>query len=277
LRHLVLRRGEFTGEILVLLSASSALQVPLALFAEELLALNLDGKIVGILHAQNDGVADAVKNENVQLLHGRDFYYEKLCGLKFCSEIHRANSGFISEQSLMFKVSMFSFFQTNSKAAEILYGVVRKFAGEGATALDMYCGTGTIAQIISPDFQSVVGVELIEEAVAAARENASQNNITNCEFHAGDAFAVLEALSPAHKDAIIVDPPRDGLHPKALAEIAALNASRLIYVACKLKSLVRDLPALLDAGYALQSIEAVDMFPRTPHVEVVALLQRENM
>ncbi|MCL2576743.1 MAG: 23S rRNA (uracil(1939)-C(5))-methyltransferase RlmD [Defluviitaleaceae bacterium] len=256
LRHLVLRRGEFTGEILVLLSASSNLQTPLNLFAEKLLSLPLDGKITGILHAENDGVADAVKNENIQLLHGRDFYYEKICGLKF-------------------KVSAFSFFQTNSRAAEILYGVVREFADTGATALDMYCGTGTIAQIISPDFQAVIGVELIEEAIMAARENASQNNLTNCEFHAGDAFAILEKLPQSlSSDVIIVDPPRDGLHPKALAKISALNAPRIIYVACKPKSLVRDLPTLIDAGYALEKIEAVDMFPRTPHVEAIVLLQR---
>jgi len=258
LRHLVLRRGHFTNEILVLLSTTSNLQTPLNLFSENLLALPLDGKIVGILHAENDGVADAVKNENVRLLHGRDFYYEKICGLSF-------------------KVSAFSFFQTNSHAAEILYGVVQKFAGNGANALDMYCGTGTIAQIISPAFQSVTGIELIEEAILAAKENALQNNISNCNFLAGDAFKTLsEITNTPNFDAIILDPPRDGLHPKALAGIAALNAPKIIYVACKPKSLVRDLPTLLDAGYTLEKIEAVDMFPRTPHVEVVVELHSIN-
>ncbi|MCL2224211.1 MAG: 23S rRNA (uracil(1939)-C(5))-methyltransferase RlmD [Defluviitaleaceae bacterium] len=275
LRHLVLRRGEFTGEIIVLLSATSNLQTPLDLFAKSLLELPLNGEIVGILHAQNDGVADAVKNENITLLHGRDYYHEKICNLQF-------------------KVSAFSFFQTNSRGAEILYEVVRKFAGalpktmptqnSPQCALDMYCGTGTIAQIISPAFDKVIGVELIEEAIAAAKENATANGITNCEFHAGDAFATLEALtSQALKfegegglDVIILDPPRDGLHPKALAKIAALSAPQIIYVACKPKSLVRDLPALIGAGYKLAKIEAVDMFPRTPHMEAVALLRHGN-
>jgi len=265
LRHLVLRRGEFTGEILVILSASSALETPLEDFAENLLALPLSGEIVGILHAKNDGVADAVKNENITLLHGRNFYNESICGLKF-------------------EVSAFSFFQTNSRGAEVLYEIVNKFSSplplkKTGIALDMYCGTGTIAQIISPKFERVIGVELVEDAVLAARKNAAANEIANCEFHAGDAFETLsnfsffeEGASPP--DVIILDPPRDGLHPKACAKIAALAAPRIVYVACKPKSLVRDLPLLLGAGYALRAIEAVDMFPRTPHMEAVALLER---
>jgi 23S rRNA (uracil-5-)-methyltransferase RumA len=260
LRHLVLRRGEFTGEILVLLSAASTLATPPEAFAEKLLELPLNGQIVGILHAVNDGVADAVKNENTRLLYGRDFYNEKICGLDF-------------------KVSAFSFFQTNSCGAEVLYEIVRKFAGTGASALDMCCGTGTIAQIISPAFKKVVGVEIIEEAIAAAKENAATNGISNCEFHAGDAFEILQSL-PLQKlkfASIILDPPRDGLHAKALATIAALSAPKIIYVACKPKSLARDLPVLTQAGYALSKMEAVDMFPRTPHVEVVALLQQKEL
>ena len=258
LRHLVLRRGEFTGEILVLLSTASGVSDLASRFANELQTLPIDGKIVGILHSENDGVADAVKNENVKILHGNDYYNELLCGLKF-------------------KVSMFSFFQTNSRAAEVLYEVVRKFALTGAIALDLYCGTGTIAQIISSAFDKVVGVEIVEEAIHAARENAQMNGITNCEFHAGDTFALLEnLLKNEHADTIIVDPPRDGLHPKALAKIAALPAPRLVYVSCKPKSLTRDIPTLIEAGYTLVKIEAVDMFPRTPHMEAIALLRRAD-
>ena len=255
LRHLVLRRGEFTGEILVMLSATSDLQTPLEPFIKELLALPLNGKIVGILHAINDGVADAVKNECINILYGQDYYYEKICGLHF-------------------KVSAFSFFQTNSKAAEVLYGVVKNFTESSQTALDLYCGTGTISQIISPGFQTVIGVEIVEEAISSARENASLNKITNCEFHAGDAFTVLEHKKIPAPDVIIVDPPRDGLHPKALSKIAALSAPRIIYVACKPKSLARDLPILIESGYQIEKIEAVDMFPRTPHVEAIALLRQ---
>jgi tRNA/tmRNA/rRNA uracil-C5-methylase (TrmA/RlmC/RlmD family) len=302
LRHLVLRRGEFTGEILVLLSAASTLQAPLDLFAKNLLSLKLNGNIVGIMHAENDGVADTVKNENIKILHGRDFFYEKICGLQF-------------------KISAFSFFQTNSGAAEILYGVVKEFAeaspphphslfekseaktlignrasrdsheksfegGLGETslqksfpqglALDLYCGTGTISQIVSPLFEKVIGVEIVEEAILAARENASLNGISNCEFFAGDAFEVLERENIPAPDVIIVDPPRDGLHPKALAKIIALSAKKIIYVACKPKSLMRDLPFFTDAGYVTEKTEAIDMFPYTPHVEVVTVLRSAN-
>jgi len=325
LRHLVLRRGENTGEILVLLSTASALQANLDEFVAELLAIDLDGEIVGIMRAINDGVADAVKSENVEILHGRDYYYDEL---QFSPEVSSqpcSETGSQVARRLRFKISQFSFFQTNTKGAEALYSIVREFASEGNSqrsmdasqaqifaeaqepsdiplqkkphlALDLYCGTGTIAQIIAPDFEKVIGVEIIEEAVVAAKENATANGITNCEFFAGDAFEVLQALpyangnssnasscrdaSKPHSDVacnfstIIVDPPRDGLSPKALAHIVALGAPRVVYVACKPKSLARDLPTFIDAGYALEKIEAVDMFPRTPHLECVALLRR---
>jgi len=258
LRHLVLRRGEFTGEILINLVTSSALAAPLPPLMQKLRALELDGEIVGILHSTNDGVADAVKNENVNLLWGRDYYNEKICGLDF-------------------KVSAFSFFQTNSAGAEFLYDIVRKFAGTGETAYDLYCGTGTIAQILSPSFEKVVGVELVEDAIKAANDNAAINGITNCSFYAGDVLDIIQELNHRHlPDVVVVDPPRDGLHPKALPHIIALGASRLVYVACKPSSLARDLPALAAAGYVVEKIEGMDMFPRTPHVEAVALLRRTN-
>jgi len=279
LRHLVLRRGENTGEILVLLSAASSLGASLENFSDGLLKLPLAGKIVGVLHSENDGLADAVKNEKIKILRGRDFFFEEICGLRF-------------------KISAFSFFQTNSRGAEILFAFVRDFAGANGTALDLYCGTGTIAQVVAPNFERVVGVEIVEEAIFAARENAAINGIANCEFFAGDAFEVLQKIFFASGErvgfcensmcgcdenttessrfsrinAVIVDPPRDGLHPKALEKIAALGAPRIVYVACKPKSLVRDLPFLLRAGYEVQKIEAVDMFPRTPHIELVTVL-----
>jgi len=258
LRHLVLRRGEFTGEILLNLSTTSTLTTPLEPLVEGLCRLKLDGKIVGILHSVNDGVADAVKNENVKLLHGRDYYNEAICGLKF-------------------KVSAFSFFQTNSAGAEVLYGLVRDYAAnqDAKLAYDLYCGTGTIAQILSPYFEKVLGIELVEDAIKAAKDNAKLNGITNCDFYAGDVQAVIQA-HPATPDVVVVDPPRDGLHPKALPLIAELGAPRLVYVACKPKSLARDLGLLVAAGYTVEKIEGMDMFPRTPHVEAIALLRRAN-
>ena len=315
LRHLVLRRGEFTGEILVNLSTTSGLQAELAPLISQLLGLQLDGKIVGILHSVNDGVADTVKDENVRVLHGRDYFHERICGLEFT-------------------VSAFSFFQTNSSGAEVLYGVVRDMAantsianptglaphshtphveGHGTLAYDLYCGTGTIAQILSPSFKKVIGIELNPEAIKAAKENAKLNNISNCEFYTADVLAALSkddgqcvgvfstahaepdthaavnadsgqvpaAHAPAHRillggvpDVIVVDPPRDGLHPKALAKLIELAPSRLVYVACKPVSLARDIAVLTAAGYKPVRAVGVDMFPRTPHVECVMLLER---
>ena len=260
LRHLVLRRGHFTGEVLVMLSTTSGLAVDLAPFVAGLRALPLRGEMVGILHAITDSVADAIKNENVAILYGRDFYREKLY------------------DALTFHVSAFSFFQTNSAGAQVLYDIVRSYAGAGDTALDLYCGTGTIAQVIAPAFKRVVGLELVPEAVEVARANAELNGLTNCAFHAVDitqaAAQKHELLAVRTPDAVVVDPPRDGLSPKALAAVAAMDAARIVYVACKPASLARDLPYLLMAGYRLEKLTAVDMFPRTPHVEAVALLRK---
>ena len=276
LRHLVVRRGEFTGEILLNLSTTSTLATPLEPLVKGLCNLELDGKIVGILHSVNDGVADAIKNENVKLLFGRDYYNEEISGLKF-------------------KVSAFSFFQTNSAGAEKLYDIVKNYAGEhslplqtqsaldlggncvrpSTLAYDLYCGTGTIAQILSPHFEKILGVELIADAIKAAKDNAKLNSITNCDFYAGDVQAVIRE-HPATPDVVVVDPPRDGLHPKALPLIVDLGAPRLVYVACKPKSLARDLGLLVAAGYTVEKIEGMDMFPRTPHVEAIALLRRND-
>jgi len=262
LRHLVLRRGEFTGEVLLVLSTTSTLAMPLEPLAEGLRSLELNGEIVGILHSVNDGVADAVKNENTRLLWGRDYYNEVLF------------KNYDSQNALKFKVSAFSFFQTNSAGAEVLYSIVRNYAtGSGTLAYDLYCGTGTIAQVLSPYFEKVLGIELIEDAIKVAKDNAKLNGITNCEFFAGDVAHVIQSHQ-AIPDIVIVDPPRDGLHPKAIPHIIQLNAPTMIYVACKPKSLVRDLDILTSAGYKVEKIEGVDMFPRTPHVECVALLTR---
>ncbi|MCL2528503.1 MAG: 23S rRNA (uracil(1939)-C(5))-methyltransferase RlmD [Defluviitaleaceae bacterium] len=261
LRHLVLRRGEFTGEVLINLSATSGLGTDLAPLITQLLGLNLDGNIVGILHSVNDGVADTVKDEDIRILWGQDFFREHICGLDFI-------------------VSAFSFFQTNSAGAQVLYGVVKDMAlqsADGYTSLayDLYCGTGTIAQVLSPYFDKVIGVELNPAAIEAAKENAEINKITNCEFIAGDVLALLnqEEVMPG---VTVIDPPRDGLHPKALAKLIALAPPRLVYVACKPTSLARDLVALTAAGYKPVRVIGVDMFPRTPHVEAIMLLCRTN-
>ena len=251
LRHLILRRGEFTGEILVGLSVTSSLEADLNPLIKSLTTLTLTGELKGIMKIVNDGVADAVKNEKTTILWGQDYYTEKICNLTF-------------------NVSMFSFFQTNSSAAEVLYKIVQEYAEQSKLAYDLYCGTGTITQIISPKFNQVIGIEIIEDAIKAAKANAKLNNITNCTFHTGDVLTTLDTTETPNT--IIVDPPRDGLHPKTLSKIIEISPEFIIYVACKPASLARDLVTLTKANYTLKNLEAVDMFPRTPHVECIALV-----
>ena len=285
LRHLVLRRGEFTGELLICLSTTSTLETDLAPLVTQLLELQrehkLVGKITGILYSINDGVSDTVKDDNIRVLYGQDRFRESICGLDFT-------------------ISAFSFFQTNSAGAEVLYGVVKEMAvqalssgfGKAANptenpspakpaalpqlAYDLYCGTGTIAQVLSSYFEKVVGIELNPGAIKAAQENMRLNGIANCEFFAGDVQELLEPSRAATPDVVVVDPPRNGLHPKALAKLITLSPPRLVYVACKPESLARDMTALVEAGYRPVRAVGVDMFPRTPHVECVMLLQRHD-
>jgi 23S rRNA (uracil-5-)-methyltransferase RumA len=272
LRHLLVRKGQKTGEILIdLVTATQATAgTPdearekrlLAAWCEKLLALTLTGTIRGILHTKNDSVADVVKDEGTDVLYGGDFFYEELLGLKF-------------------RITPFSFFQTNSRGAEVLYETARSFILDGdANALggkvvyDLYSGTGTIAQMIAPVCREVVGVEIVEEAVEAARENAALNGLSNCTFLAGDVLKVLDEIE-VKPDYIILDPPRDGIHPKALERIIAYGVPRLVYISCKPTSLARDLAVFLARGYEVKKVQCVDMFPGTYHVETVCLLSRK--
>lgn len=258
LRHLLLRRGVTTGEILVHLVTTTQEQWDMEPLVQELLALPLEGKIVGIMHILNDSLSDVVQSDETRILYGRDYFYETLLGLQF-------------------KVSTFSFFQPNSLAAEVLYSVVRDYIGDtrDQEVFDLYSGTGTIAQLAAAVAKEVIGVEIVEEAVIAARENAQRNGLTNCRFIAGDVLKVLDELSEK-PDTIILDPPRDGIHPKALPKILAYGVENIVYISCKATSLARDLPAFLDAGYRLEKACCVDQFCETVHVETVVLLGRKK-
>lgn len=254
LRHLLVRRAIKTGEILVDLITTTQEELDLKPMADRLLQLPLNGKVVGILHTFNDSLADAVINDRTEILYGQDYFFEELLGLKF-------------------KISPFSFFQTNSLGAEVLYEAARNYVGEtkDKVVFDLYSGTGTIAQIIAPVAKKVVGVEIVEEAVEAARENAKLNGLHNCEFIAGDVLKVIDELTDK-PDLIILDPPRDGIHPKALGKIIDFGVDRLVYVSCKPTSLARDLVMLQERGYKVERICCVDMFPSTANVETVCLL-----
>ncbi|MBQ7759423.1 23S rRNA (uracil(1939)-C(5))-methyltransferase RlmD [Anaerotignum sp.] len=259
LRHLVVRKGAATGEILVNLVTSSEVNFSVEEFKDMLLALQLEGKIGGILHSVNDGLADVVKSDEMHLLYGRDFFMEKLFDLEF-------------------KVSVYSFFQTNSAGAEKLYSIVKEFAGdvENKMVFDLYCGTGTIGQIMAEaGSKKVVGIELIEEAVVAANENAKRNGLENCTFIAGDVLKMVDELEDK-PDLIIVDPPRDGIHPKAIGKIIDFGAPEIVYVSCKPTSLARDLEIFQQEGYRVEKVKLMDMFPRTVHVETVCLLSKLN-
>ena len=256
LRHLLLRRGDTTGEILVNLVTTTQEKHDLQPLVTALLNLELEGKIVGILHILNDSLSDVVKSDETRILWGQDYFYEKLLGLDF-------------------KITPFSFFQPNTRGAEVLYETVRDYIGDirDMTVFDLFSGTGTISQVLAPVAKQVVGVEIVEEAVEAAKENAARNGISNCKFIAGDVFQVLDELEEK-PDVIVLDPPRDGIHPKALPKILSYGVDRIVYISCKMTSLARDLEMMQIAGYRVEKMTAVDQFCETVHCEVVALLSK---
>lgn len=285
LRHLVVRRAARTGEILVALvtttqwpggvtemsgaigrenekdrlSGQETEQKVLEGLKERLLALPIEGEIVGILHVKNDSLADVVLSDETGVLYGRDFFYEELLGLKF-------------------RVSLFSFFQTNSLGAELLYRTAREYISDyispsGKIIYDLYSGTGTIAQMLAPVAGKVIGVELVEEAVLAAKENATLNSLHNCEFIAGDVLKVLDEIAEK-PDVIVLDPPRDGVHPKALQKIIAYGVEHILYISCKANSLARDLEVFIGQGYEAVRCVPIDQFPWTTGVETVVLMSK---
>ena len=155
----------------------------------------------------------------------------------------------------------------------MLYSIVREYIGDtkDKVVFDLYSGTGTIAQLAASVADEVIGVEIVEEAVEAAKQNAALNNLSNCKFIAGDVLKVLDDLTEK-PDVIILDPPRDGIHPKALPKILSYGVDHIVYISCKATSLARDLPAFLAAGYKLEKACCVDQFCQTVHVETVVKL-----
>ena len=256
LRHLVMRRSVKTGDILINLVTTTQSRLDESEFVNMILSQKIDGKVVGILHTLNDNLADVVQSDETKTLYGQDYFYEYLYNMRF-------------------KISPFSFFQTNTLGAEVLYDQVREYVGETKDKLvyDLYTGTGTIAQMLAPVASKVVGVEIVEEAVEAAKKNAVDNHLDNCEFIAGDVLKVVDNLTQK-PDILVLDPPRDGIHPKALRKIINFNVDEMVYVSCKPTSLMRDLLVFREAGYEVRRCCLVDMFPGTVHVETVVLLSK---
>ena len=272
LRHLLVRKAWKTGEILVALVTSGQTEecffdgaTPeegeaafLSEFASRLEARSLKGSIAGILHMRNDSLADVVQSDETTVLYGQDHFYEEILGLRF-------------------KITPFSFFQTNSVGAEVLYQTAREYVGDvdGRLVYDLYSGTGTIAQVLAPVCREVIGVEIVEEAVEAARLNAAGNGLENCRFLAGDVLKVLDNIEEK-PDFIVLDPPRDGIHPKALPKIISYGVDKIVYISCKPTSLARDLEVFVQAGYRAVRVCCVDMFPGTNGVETCVLLTKTS-
>lgn len=216
-------------------------------------------EITSLLYTINNKGNETIFDLDIITFKGEDCIYEEMEGLKF-------------------KIGPKSFYQTNSAQAYELYKVTRDFAGITADDLvyDLYTGTGTIAQFVAKQAKKVVGVESVPEAIAAAKENAANNNIDNCSFYVGDMKEVFTEdfiKQNGQPDVIITDPPRDGMHKKVIGQILDVAPKKVVYVSCNPATQARDL-ALMDEHYKVTKVQPVDMFPQTFHVENVVLLER---
>lgn len=258
MRNLIIRKGQRTKEILVNIVTSSQIEFDEEGFVNMLRGLELDNVLVGVLRTVNDNIADAVNCEELRILWGRDYYMEKIMGLDF-------------------KVSAFSFFQTNVEAVERLYSEALELIDDvnGKVVYDLFCGTGTITQALALKAKKAIGVEIVEEAVEAAKENARLNGLENCEFLAGDVFDVLDRIEEK-PDVIVVDPPRVGIQNKALEKILGYGVEQIVYISCNPKSLTDNLKICTERGYEIKHIKAYDNFPMTKHIECVCLLAKEK-
>ncbi len=272
LRHLLVRKASHTGQILIDLITAEwpglsgmTEEELLRDFSDRMVSLDLSGEIAGVLHTRNLSPADIVRDDGTAVLYGRKWFEETLLGL-------------------LFIVTPFSFFQPNSSGAELLYTKARQYVLEALASrkeaakpvvFDLYCGTGTIAQLMSPVADRVIGVEIVPEAVEAAKENAVRNGIDNCEFIAGDVLEVLDEIG-TRPDLIILDPPRDGIHPKALPKILSYGVRNILYISCKPTSLARDIPYFIKAGYRPVRGVSIDQFVWTTGVETIVLFEKSD-
>jgi 23S rRNA (uracil1939-C5)-methyltransferase len=257
LRHLVVREGMNTGQVLVQLVTGPGEKFDTGGFID---ALRRFPQVRSIHWSVNETAAE-VTNLPTQLLWGEEAIEEALCGLRF-------------------RVRPNAFLQTNTRMAERIYDLVRDFAAlEGnETVYDLYCGIGTIGLVLAHDALTVWGIDISEESIACALENAELNGIGNAAYFAGNVGQSLEQLRDRSggADVVVVDPPRAGLAGKALKRLGEIGAPRIVYVSCNPTTLAGDLKRLRqEYGYDLRRAKPVDMFPHTPHVETVSLLQRE--
>jgi 23S rRNA (uracil1939-C5)-methyltransferase len=257
LRNLVVREGRRTGELQVrLVTSPSGLDAGSALRAEALLAAV---RCDGLLWTETESMAETTAGGRTRLLAGETHVEESLCGLRF-------------------RISPEAFFQTNTEMAERLYGLAADYAQVRGfeRVFDLYSGIGTLGLTLAPRAAEMWGLEIVEEAVADAIANAALNEIDNARFFAGDVrLALAELVSQAGRpDVLVVDPPRAGLSGKVVRRIIEAGPRRIVYVSCNPTTLAPNVAQLAEAGWALRRVRAVDMFPQTPHIECVALLER---
>lgn len=267
-RHLVVRKSFDKDQLLINLVTSSQgfKQFDRQAF-KNFMVDTLGGRLAGLQHTINDDVSDRAKieNGNNQLLHGDPVVLEKLLGLEF-------------------EISMESFFQTNPKSAERLYSKAISYATEkrdlkNQVLMDLFCGTGTIGQIMASQIEGVkvIGVDIVPEAIEDAKRNAKRNEISNLEFYAADVgkFLVEYPNFMGKIDTIILDPPRAGIAPKTLKKVMALGAQQIVYISCNPATQARDAKELAAEGYEMTKISLVDQFPHTAHIEAVARFEKK--
>jgi 23S rRNA (uracil1939-C5)-methyltransferase len=258
LRHLVVREGRNTGQVLVQLVTSPGEKFDTGGFVD---TLRRFPEVRSIHWSVNEGQAEVTTNLPTQLLWGEEAIEEQLCGMRF-------------------RVRPNAFLQTNTVMAEKLYETAQSFAAltGNETVYDLYCGIGTIGLLLARDALTVWGIDISEESIACAIENAELNGIGNAAYFAGNVGQVLDDLREraGDPDVVVVDPPRAGLAGKALKRLGEIGAPRIVYVSCNPTTLAGDVKRLqAEYGYTLRRVKPVDMFPHTPHVEAVSLLERE--
>lgn len=244
--------------ILVTTSDESFDNLRLNLFLNKLLSIDLVGKIVSVYHVINDSPADAVVVEKLNLVYGKEFIKEEMLGLSF-------------------NISPFSFFQPNIYTAEKLYQKAFDLANidQSMDVLDLYSGTGTITQVMAQRAKTATGIEIVEEAVDKAWENARINEIDNINFLCGDVLEEIENVGNKY-DVVILDPPRAGISPKSLEKILKIDTEKFIYISCNPKTQVENLKEFIKQGFEIKDYEIYDQFPKSIHLEAIALLTRNK-
>ncbi|WP_235550782.1 23S rRNA (uracil(1939)-C(5))-methyltransferase RlmD [Paenibacillus sp. Soil787] len=259
LRHVVVKVGFRTGEIMVVL-VTNGVEIPRVAEWVAGIRAALPG-VKSICHNINVKQTNVIFGEETRVLWGSEVIYDYIGDVKFA-------------------ISSRSFYQVNPVQTEVLYGKALEYAAltGGETVVDAYCGIGTISLFLAQRAGQVYGVEIVEEAIADARKNAELNGMTNVHFEAGPAEVVLPEWTRqgVRPDVIVVDPPRKGCDPALLATILELQPRRVVYVSCSASTLARDLRVLVDGGYNVVEAQPVDMFPHTTHIESVVLLTKTN-